>query len=111
MEIRTAHNGPVLLVSLVGKLWHVNDSTALQRTVFHAVQQAPAPAISTVVIDLNRLTFMCSFGLGALMSMYRQFKEKNVELVLMGQKDGVREMIDLSGIGQIIRSISSMENV
>jgi anti-anti-sigma factor len=88
---------------LVGKLWLPEEITDLVETI----KRIADTGISVLIVDLSRLSFMCSLGLGVLVRMFAQLRDKNIQLVFLDPKEGIREMIELANITSVIRVISS----
>lgn len=57
---------------------------------------------STVVIDLDQLTFMDSSGLGAIVSARNRLIEKGDQLVLTRPRANVRRLFEITGLAEWI---------
>ena len=64
---------------------------------------------STVVLDMGRLTFVDSSGLGALLSCLRLMKGKNGQLLLVGMTRPVRALFELVRMHRIFSIFDSLE--
>lgn len=54
------------------------------------------------VVDVSRLDFIDSAGLGMLLILQEEAEEKNMKLVVRGPRADVRQSIDLAKLGEII---------
>ena len=57
-----------------------------------------AEAHSPALVDLSRVTFMDSTGLNAFCDADREGRALGVPLVLIGVPDGVRRVLDITGL-------------
>lgn len=62
---------------------------------FRAAIQSVTDANDTVVLDMQRLTFVDSSGLGALLSCLRTMNGKRGQLLLFGMAKPVRALFEL----------------
>jgi anti-sigma B factor antagonist len=62
---------------------------------FRTAIAAVAAAHRTLVLDMSRLTFVDSSGLGALLSCLRMMKSRNGQLLLVGMTKPVRALFEL----------------
>ena len=56
-----------------------------------------------VVIDLSRVSYMDSSGLGALVACRRTAAAQDVPLVLLHPAGKVRDLLQLTGLGELFR--------
>ena len=76
---------------------------------FRAAIQKVADAHDTVVLDMQRLTFVDSSGLGALLSCLRTMKGKKGQLLLFGMTKPVRALFELVRMHRIFSIYNSRE--
>ncbi|MBD3392746.1 MAG: anti-sigma factor antagonist [Chitinivibrionales bacterium] len=105
MDIRQTRRDDVIHLTLIGKLWHPDDIRNLRA----AIKAAAESDIRALVVDLSRLSFMCSLGLGVLVRMFVKLRDSGIELVFAGPKQGIHDMIELSGLTSVIRTVGSPE--
>ncbi len=103
MEIQEIRRDRTVRLVLVGKLWLPEEITDLIETI----KRIADTGISVLIVDLSRLSFMCSLGLGVLVRMFAQLRDRNILLVFLDPKEGIREMLELANITSVIRVISS----
>jgi len=76
---------------------------------FRAAIQKVADTHDTVVLDMQRLTFVDSSGLGALLSCLRTMKGKKGQLLLFGMTKPVRALFELVRMHRIFSIYNSQE--
>ncbi len=76
---------------------------------FRAAIQTVADTHDTVVLDMQRLTFVDSSGLGALLSCLRTMKGKKGQLLLFGMTKPVRALFELVRMHRIFSIYNSQE--
>ena len=76
---------------------------------FRAAIQTVADTHDTVVLDMQRLTFVDSSGLGALLSCLRTMKGKKGQLLLFGMTKPVRALFELVRMHRIFSIYNSRE--
>jgi len=60
------------------------------------------PGIRRLVIDLKRLTFMDSSGIGVIIGRYRTLSRRNGSLAVRGASPQVDRIFQMSGLYQIV---------
>jgi anti-sigma B factor antagonist len=76
---------------------------------FRAAIEAVAETYDTLLLDMSRLTFVDSSGLGALLSCMRTMKGKKGRLLLFGMTKPVRALFELVRMHRIFRICDSRE--
>lgn len=67
--------------------------------------------ISNIIMDLNKLTFMDSSGIGLIMGRYRNAVDKRGKLIIACEKDTIKRILDMSGLLKIIELYPSLDEV
>ncbi len=62
-----------------------------------------------VILDLNKVTFVDSTGLGAMISLMRQLKEQGGELRLVGLQEEVRAVFEITRLYKVFEICSNIE--
>lgn len=93
----------VLCIRLSGELDHHTAET-LREKISTAMEKND---ILHLVLNLEKLTFMDSSGLGVILGRYKQVKLKNGEMVVCSISPPVRRLFELSGMFKIVRLESS----
>lgn len=89
----------VLLVRLSGELDH-HSAEQLREEASEAIETKD---IRHIVLNLERLTFMDSSGLGVILGRYKQIKQNQGEMVVCAISPAVQRLFDMSGLFKIIR--------
>jgi anti-sigma B factor antagonist len=91
-ELLLADSGEAV-VEISGEI-DVDSATAIGPVLDEALRQSDAE----VVIDLTRVTFMDSSGIGMLISAKERADEAGVEIVLRSPSQPVRRVLELGGV-------------
>ncbi len=59
-----------------------------------AVEKQIIPGNVDVLVDFENVDYISSMGIGTLISLYRDIKEKNGYLILYGIRDAVKDIFD-----------------
>jgi len=87
-----------LTVKLEGELDLVS-AHEFRETVDQAMRELMS---ENLLIDLSRVTFIDSSGLGVILGRFRKIKGTNGQMVLYGPSANVRRILELSGISTFI---------
>ena len=77
---------------------------------FRAAIQAVAEAHDTLVLDMRRLNFVDSSGLGALLSCLRTMNGKRGQLLLFGMAKPVRALFELVRMHRIFSIYNTQDD-
>lgn len=91
-ELLLAESGEAI-VEISGEI-DVDSATAIEPVLDEALRQSDAE----VVIDLTRVTFMDSSGIGMLISAKERADEAGVVIVLRSPSHPVRRVLELGGV-------------
>ncbi|HLU23787.1 anti-sigma F factor antagonist [Lederbergia graminis] len=89
----------VLCVRLEGELDH-HASEQLRKEVTDAIEKFD---IHHIVLNLEKLSFMDSSGLGVILGRYKQIKLREGEMVVCAITPPVKRLFEMSGLFKIIR--------
>lgn len=64
-----------------------------------------------LVVDLKAVSFLDSSGLGVLLGRYRRLSERGGEVCLVGAQDGVRLVLEMSGVRRLMPLYNSESEV
>jgi len=93
----------VLCIRLAGELDH-HAAEQLRNKVTEAIEKHQ---IIHLVLNLEKLTFMDSSGLGVILGRYKQIKLKHGEMVVCAISPPVKRLFEMSGLFKIISLESS----
>ncbi len=91
-------NDSVSGVSLIGKLCTLNDYQQLRNHFNNLLIKS-----SYAIIDLTRLTFTSSHGLGIFLGISRRLKTVNKELILFNPREEIKAVLTLAGIDKRVK--------
>ena len=97
IELEVKHN--VLCIRLAGELDH-HTAEELRHKVTVMLEENP---INHIVLNLGKLSFMDSSGLGVILGRYKQIKNGGGEMVVCSISPAVERLFEMSGLFKIIR--------
>ena len=107
MDLSITEIGSVPGTAIVG--FPVDNLDAGNVKDFRAAIQAVADTHDIVMLDMQRLNFVDSSGLGALLSCLRTMKGKKGQLLLFGMTKPVRALFELVRMHRIFSIYNSQE--
>ena len=97
MQLELTREGGVLTAALIGELDHHAAAEVRQKIDAAVLSCRPR----TLRLDLHRLTFMDSSGIGLIMGRYRQMVSLEGALRLTGTTPQMERMIRLAGLDKL----------
>ena len=107
MELITEHREHVTIIRVIGQLWERNDIRALASEI----EAVRAGGMKRIALDLERLTFVNSIGLGALVKTFAECAAAGDELILVRPTGSVLETMMISDFPRFIRIVESCEEL
>jgi anti-anti-sigma factor len=107
MKLQTSHQNTVATIGIVGQFWEKADILQL----YEEVDKCMTQNIRLIILDLERLTFLGSMGLGAIAKVFTNLRDNNCALVLYKPTEGVKESIEISGFTSIMSLVESREEL
>ncbi|ASF39756.1 anti-sigma F factor antagonist [Halobacillus halophilus] len=101
VEFVTKEN--VLVVRFEGELDH-HETSKLRESWRGQLQQND---VDHVVVNLEKLNFMDSSGLGVMLGRYKEVQASGNEMIICSISPEVRRLFDLSGMFKIMRLVDS----
>jgi anti-anti-sigma factor len=93
MELSQCIKNNQTFITIIGQLWQKEDLCTLEDAVNTLLEQKTV----NIIIDLQRLSFINSQGLGLLVRIYSSLAEAGGNLILYSVPSSVLEVIELSG--------------
>jgi len=93
MEITSNTTEDTGYITLIGQLWQKEDLCAIDEAVENLIQNN----ITKIVLDLDRLGFINSSGLGLLARTHSRITELGHKFILLNPHSSVLEVIEVSG--------------
>jgi anti-anti-sigma factor len=116
LKVNTRNLGNVTVLCLQGQI--VNGETATLRNAVNA-QFNPVhshfdsahsqPRVSTVVLDLARVTAVDARGLGLLLDLRRQTESRGIAFKLMNAGESVRRVLEVTRLDSVFEVIPRVE--
>ena len=98
MQLDMEHRQDTLVVRLGGEL-DLGVADKLRLTLDKELFQGK---IRHLIINLSRVTFMDSSGLGVILGRYKRLTHQGGKVVLVGAQPPVKRILELSGLLQIM---------
>jgi anti-sigma B factor antagonist len=96
LKLETETTAEETLVRCIGKMSYPS-SVSLQTTVRSLI-----PGTKRLVLDLAAVTYLDSFGLGALVSLYLSAKRQHCELTLINMSEQGKELLQITNLGSLL---------
>ena len=98
MNVLYNENGQDLVVKLSGELDHHFASEAKNKID----ERLNSGVIKNLTIDMGKLDFIDSSGIGFIIGRYKIVKKNDGKLEIINASHKIRKILDMSGIGKII---------
>lgn len=105
MEILQEQQGPIVILSLVGRL-DANTSKDLEGKLLSLL----ATNNRLLIIDLGQLDYISSAGLRILLMVAKKLKTLDGSLALASLKDHIKEIFEIAGFLSIFQVFSGKED-
>lgn len=99
MVLNVKEHGNTLFISIEGELDHHSSETFKQQ-VDESIKRKN---YTKIVLDMKKLSFMDSSGVGALIGRYKMLKPLGIELTAVNINPQVRKIFDISGLFKVIK--------
>ena len=93
-----------LIIKLEGEV-DASSSIYLDKALRKAVEQN----FKKILVDCNKLNYISSAGLGVFMSYIQDFQSQNINLVLFGLSDKVKNVFEILGLDQLLKISKNLE--
>ena len=90
-------------IQVVGQLWEREDLVNLKQKILNCRTSGAA----TIILDLARLTFISSEGIGLLVSVHKDMKNDKRNLIVFKPRENVKEIFLLSGLYEVLKIAES----
>ena len=64
-----------------------------------------------IIIDLARITFISSQGLGALISLFNSIKASDIQMILFNPRGEIKQELEMAGVTMVIPTVFSDEEL
>ena len=94
-----------LIIKLEGEV-DASSSIHLDKALRKAIDQD----FKKILVDCNNLNYISSAGLGVFMSYIQDFQSQNINLVLFGLSDKVKNVFEILGLDQLLKISKNLED-
>lgn len=102
LQVQAKNLGTVAVLSLQGQI--VNGETEILRNAVHSLSE-----VSTVKLDLARVTTVDAGGLGVMLALREQVESKGIRFELMNINKRVSMVLKLTRLDSVFRITSGIE--
>lgn len=103
MEILQFLSDDIMHITLIGQLWQMEELCALENAVDSCIQQQH----KYILLDLQRLSFINSQGLGLLVRVHKNIMATGGCLILACYPSSVLDAIEISGFREFMKIAGS----
>jgi anti-sigma B factor antagonist len=107
MELSSSTSANTGFITLIGQLWQKEDL----RSVEEAVEKILVSGILQIVLNVDRLSFISSQGLGLIARVFARLQEKNGIMLLFNPHSSVLEVIEISGFDLFMKIVKTEEEL
>ncbi|RME89895.1 MAG: anti-sigma factor antagonist [Candidatus Hydrogenedentota bacterium] len=104
LEVHKEDLGNVLIYHLIGEL-DAYTSDSFEKEVSSTINEKAR----TYVLDLSGLDFISSTGIGLIVGLREQLKEKNLDLKLAEAQESVKRIFEIVGLDEIFVFYNTVE--
>ncbi len=104
MNVLTRTHRNVLYISLDGEL----DEKSAEYTRLALEQTMMTAKASQIVIDLAKLSFMDSTGIGVLLGRYKKMKDRGIPIYIANPSVQAERIFQMTGLYQIMPKIKGV---
>ncbi len=98
MRATCKRKGDTMTVSLSGEL-DQHGAAAVQDKLKACAEDE---AVKKLVVDMSKVVFMDSSGIGALLGRYRTMSEKKGSMVLKNPSDQINKLLRMAGMAKLV---------
>jgi anti-sigma B factor antagonist len=92
IKSKTIHDGEIAIIEVRGSLTGDEDTDRFREEVADFLEQGS----KSLIIDLQRVNYMNSLGLGAVLSAHASFKKNDGEIKLVGISKNIRNLFTIT---------------
>lgn len=107
MELTVNVNENIGYITLVGQLWQKDDLNMIDEAIDRLLQSK----VSHIVLDMDRLGFINSAGLGLLARTHTTITEYGGKFIISKPHSSVLEVIEVSGFDLFMTIVQTQEEL
>ena len=104
LETKIENKEGILVIAPIGRLDGLTSKDFLEATENEITNEA-----NKVILNLENLDYISSVGLRSVLTTAKKTKAFDGQLVISGPRDGVKEVLDISGFGQMLGVFATEE--
>lgn len=97
MQLANKRKGSALIVMLSGELDHHNAAD-----IRETLDEMLDGSVKELTLDMSRVTFMDSSGIGIVLGRYNRMRERNGKLYLSGLGGSAEKILRMAGVLSIV---------
>jgi len=105
MQIETRMGGDVKVIKLTGELMAGHDSEKLRNVVDESINEENV----NVVVDMEKVTWMNSSGLGMLISALTSLRSSGGDMRLANMSDRIRRPMQITKLDKVFQDFDSVD--
>jgi stage II sporulation protein AA (anti-sigma F factor antagonist) len=94
-----------LIARLEGELDHHSSESTREKIDKYISEKN----LNKIILDLSKLTFMDSSGIGLVMGRYKKVTEKRGKMMIVGDNRNIERILNMSGLLKIIELYPTIE--
>lgn len=104
MEMTSINKDGKMICSLSGEIDH--HSIASVRSSIDKLIDTNRPKV--LILDLSKIDFMDSSGLGLVLGRYRKMRESGGEMLLCNTSERTMRILKMAGVDKIVKSLDDV---
>ena len=100
MKVNVRTEGEVTLIDLNGKIT-IGDGDVILRD---AIEKVLKGGVTKILLNLSKISYMDSAGIGELVACYKRAREKGGELKLLNPSGKVEDLLQLTKLEEIFET-------
>jgi len=106
MQIETRLEGDVQVIKLTGELMAGHDSEKLRNVVDESINAENV----NIVVDMEKVTWMNSSGLGMLISALTSLRSSGGDMRLANMSDRIRRPMQITKLDKVFQDFDSVDD-
>ncbi len=107
MEIKSFDKNRRTYYVLIGKVCTLHDYEELHSVIHDNVKLTN----KIIIIDLSRITFISSQGLGSLISLSNSLRGTDINIYLFNPRGEIKQEIEMAGVNMVIPTAYSEDEL
>ena len=103
--VKCEYNNDIYVVKLSGDIDHYS-SEKIKREIYLNTSKY----VRKMIIDLSNVEFMDSSGIGMILGIYKEIKERQGKIAVTGIKGNMERIFNMSGLYKIISKYNNIND-